>query len=179
MIAHGLGNFWFGSRGRHHPASRYGMLLRVAVDARGALAADVIPVHTDDNRVLQVEQHCVPGFDRLCDRLDGDEFAQDVETTRVSVELATVLRDLTARRERHDVTGLLERQSYLCAPRHDWLLDTGDAHPDAAWRDATTWIREFRHASRVLVERLNVPKPPAVRNLDQLTDTRRLRGRWA
>jgi poly-gamma-glutamate synthesis protein (capsule biosynthesis protein) len=177
IIAHGLGNFWFGQLGEVHPAFRSGVLLRASIDRHGVVDAAVVPVYTDTSLALRVADHCVSGFDRLCAALRSDRTVSAVEASRVSVEIASMLRDVTTRLAQHDVAGLLERQQYLSAPRHDWLLDHVCATGSREWRAVAEWLRYFRSASRDVVERQALTAPPVVRGAAQRADNRRLRGR--
>ena len=178
IIAHGLGNIWFGTRGTSHPAFRFGILLRASVDQRGVVDAEVVPVYTDTSRAVRVEDRCVPGFDRLCAELRSDRTLNVVEASRVSVEIAALLQDVTGRSMQRDVAGLLERQQYLAAPRHEWLLDHVSNTGSREWRAVAEWLRYFCSASREVVDRVGFTAPPAVRGLAQRADSRRLRGRW-
>ena len=178
VIAHGLGNFWFGQLGEAHPAFRFGVLLRALVDHRGVVDAAVVPVYTDTNLALQVEERCVPGFDRLCAELRSERTVSAVEASRVSVEIASILQDVTARLAQRDVAGLLERQQYLAVPRHDWLLDHVSDTGSREWRAVAKWLRYFRSAPRQDVERGELTAPPEVRGVAKRADSRRLRGRW-
>ena len=178
VIAHGLGNFWFGTKGANHPASRFGILLCAAVDRDGVVSAEVVPVYTGLDRTIHVEESCVPGFGRLCDGLQCERTVDRVERSRVNMEIASLLRDVRGRIAARDIAGLLERQSYLTAPRHDWLLERAVQSNDRELRDASEWLRYFRDEGRELVERLQLTQAPVLSGLDRRADGRQLFGRW-
>jgi hypothetical protein len=96
----------------------------------------------------------------------------------VSVEIASILQDVTERLAQRDVAGLLERQQYLAAPRQEWLLDHVLDMGSREWRAVAEWLRYFRSAPREVVEHEGLTAPPRVRGVAQRADSRRLRGRW-
>ncbi|MCC6244829.1 MAG: CapA family protein [Gemmatimonadaceae bacterium] len=178
IIAHGLGNFWFGSMGKNHPASRFGILLRATVDRRGVVRADVVPVSTGADGAVRADAQCLPGFGRLCAEVQSDRTVDRVEASRLAVEIASLLHDVHLRTVARDIVGLLERQSYLAVPRHDWLLARAEQCGDPELRAAADWLRYFRGAAREEVERSQLAPQPVLSDRESRADGRRLYGRW-
>lgn len=178
VIAHGLGNFYFGSRAPRHPFGRHGVLLRASVDGRGLIEADVIPVRTDNTGAVHLEDRACPGFHRLCGGLGDDNLLRRIEDRRVAHELAWILRDLQERMGHSDGPGLCERQQYLAAPRHEWLLGAAEASADPQWQDLGSWLRSFRDMAPEAVGECAFSAPPALDRSAWHADPRGLPGRW-
>lgn len=128
LIAHGLGNLYFGpGRRANHPFRSRSFLLRVDVCPDGVLGADIVPIHTTaDGRA-----HVSSGADRdvtlraisyLAERIDNDRYLARVEHHELSRHACTVIRDLAQRLDSGDESGATERMRLLSSPRQRWML---------------------------------------------------------
>jgi poly-gamma-glutamate synthesis protein (capsule biosynthesis protein) len=174
VIAHGLGNFYFGPRSRspRHPLWWHGILLQASVDRHGLVACEVIPVRTDDSSAVQREQLGCPGYHRLCARLSAERLLARSEKAVHARALAEIALDLQGRIARADLAGLRERQAFLTAPRHDWLLARAVQSPVPAHRAMGEWLTIFRSLPATAVERLELPPQPQLGDLAAWLDDR-------
>ena len=181
VIAHGLGNFYFGPRRPdhpRHPLGRFGILLDASVDRAGLVSCDVISVRTDEAGVVQRETEACPGFHRICARLTEDAFLERHEDAQIGAALAQMTLDLRSRIASADVAGLLERRVFFSAPRQRWLLDRAQQSDSPARRRIGGWLREFRSLPAEAVQQLAIPRMPHIGSLPRWLDTRFQPGRW-
>jgi poly-gamma-glutamate synthesis protein (capsule biosynthesis protein) len=182
IIAHGLGNFWFGrSRRPRHPLGHHGILIRLSVDRDGVIGAEVIPVWTDRDGVLHGAAaeggDACPGFDRLCRDLANDSYLGLVQASRIAHETATLAQDIRARARRSDVNGLLERRAFLEAPRQAWLLDEAVDADDSDLRRLGEALATFRSLSEEALHQLRIPAFPESAKIGRWLDSRSVAGR--
>lgn len=127
VIAHGLGNFYFGrSSGEHHPFRHASFLLRVGLAGGVVVEADAVPVHTDRNgRVVLPSSPMARVINRslayLSGRLDDDWYLNAVEQSLVAQNGCLVFLDLARRIAEGDQRGVLERVRFLELPRQQLL----------------------------------------------------------
>jgi hypothetical protein len=148
------------------------------VDRCGLVACEVIPVRTDDSSAVQREQLGCPGYHRLCARLSAERLLARSEEAVHARAVAEIALDLRGRIARADLAGLRERQAFLTAPRHDWLLVRAARSPVPAHRAMGEWLTTFRSLPATALERLEVPPQPQLGDLAAWLDDRMQPGRW-
>lgn len=130
IIAHGLGNFYFGPPGRdRHPFRSLSFLLRVTVAPGGVVAAEAVPVMTDDAGRLgaagpEASGRMAGALELLSRRLGEDAYLDRVEATLLSEQGALLFRDMVRRLGDGDAGGFAERCEFLKTPRQRMLLES-------------------------------------------------------
>ncbi|MGQ0703911.1 MAG: CapA family protein [Gemmatimonadales bacterium] len=129
LVAHGLGNLFFGvpSRGRGHPFRNQSVVLRVGVSRNSVVRAEVIPVHTEGTGRLvvssgRIRDRVLRGVAYLSQRLDLDGYLDRIEGHLIATQGAIQIRDLAGRLARGDSRGIWERVGYFSRPRQRWLV---------------------------------------------------------
>ena len=127
LIAHGLGNLYFGPPSREaHPFATASFLLRVGVTKTAVVCAGIIPVRTDAAGSVAVATGTaadkIHGAIRyLSSRLEG-ESADGVEAWHVANAGCHLLLDFARRISAGDARGVSERLSGLEPPRQRWMI---------------------------------------------------------
>lgn len=127
VIAHGLGNLYFGSPRRNsHPFRSASFVLRVGVVRGGVTSAELVPVRTD--RTGRAAADTGARADRtlrclfyLSGRLGEDRYLEFVEHSHHASQGATLLVDLARRIASGDRAGARERVRYMEPPRQRLL----------------------------------------------------------
>ena len=123
VIAHGLGNLYFGrSQRERHPLYHVSYVLAVDVAGDGVRAAHAIPVRTRRNhsvgpsegRPAEAMHRCLACLGR---RLGDDRYLERVERALVTEHAASLVQDIASRVAGEDRTGYAERIRHLEPPR--------------------------------------------------------------
>lgn len=128
LIAHGLGNLYFGPGTRQtHPFRSRSVVLQVSVAQRSVIEARVVPIHTTDVGRLEAStgptrEITLRGIGYLSRRLDRDRYLDRIEHQVVATQGSLLIKDLADRLARGDSSGALERGRYLSRPRQRWLI---------------------------------------------------------
>jgi poly-gamma-glutamate capsule biosynthesis protein CapA/YwtB (metallophosphatase superfamily) len=123
VIAHGLGNFYFGApRNASHPFWARSYLLRAEVRPGAVVRADVLPVRTDPDGSSHLDTgaagaRTLAAIAHLSGRLARDRYLDRVETDQEYTQAGVLFLDLAHRLGRGDEIGVRERVTYFHPPR--------------------------------------------------------------
>lgn len=128
LIAHGLGNLYFGRSDRpdRHPFRNASFVLRVTLMPAGKACAEVVPVYTDRaDRVgpapACVAQRVLRAVGYLSSRLNDDRYLEAVERSLIARQGCSLIIDLARRLAAGDEAAVLERIWFLAPPRQRQL----------------------------------------------------------
>lgn len=152
LIAHGLGNFYWGAprRGRH-PFRSASFLLRVEVRAGAVARAEALPVRTSPAGVLALDQglagaRTLSALGCLSRRLAADRYLDRVETALESERAAGLMSSLARGVAEGNEQGVRERLRNLTPPRQRNLTASLQAG-NGPFRAVGALLEAFREGS--------------------------------
>ena len=127
IIAHGLGNFYFGPARRSHPFTSRSFLLRIGLAREGVTNAELVPVRTDTSGCIRSEaadrdNSTLRAIGFLSEAIGDTRYLSAVEDRLLLREGARILVDLSDRLGREDLDGARQRVAFLGPPRQRFLL---------------------------------------------------------
>ncbi len=155
MIAHGLGNLYFGyPRQNSHPFRSASFMLRVGVIRGGVTRAELVPVRTDGSGRAIADtgaraDRTLRSVGHLSGRLGQDHYLDGVEDSHQSEQGASLVTDLAQRIVSGDRTGACERVRHLEPPRQR-LLTAALREREGFLRRAGVLLEDLREGSCAL-----------------------------
>lgn len=152
LIAHGLGNFYFGAPGREqHPFRSASFLLRVEVRAGAVVRAEALPVRTSPAGLLTLDEGLagagtLSALGCLSRRLTADRYLDRVEAALASERAAGLLSSLAQGLAEGNEPAVRERVRNLTPPRQRHLTASLQAG-SGPFRAAGALLEAFREGA--------------------------------
>lgn len=127
VIAHGLGNLYFGASARpHHPFRNSSFVLRVGMAPGAITSAELVPIGTDGSGrpgqdTGEAAERTLRCISCLSGRLHHDRYLEFVERAHHATQGAEFVVDLDRRVALDDAAGARERVRYMEPPRQRLL----------------------------------------------------------